>query len=71
MRAVNVVVDINKGYEALMTAVVKQAITDYELGRKFESQRHFVGEVKKFFHSERFKMFSQIDGPTLFKKNRG
>lgn len=67
-----------KNYEILCTAVIRQAIRDYEHGQRmmkkyqvnssrYNEGKQLTGSVKSFFHSERFNLFSSSDGPALFR----
>lgn len=53
-----------ENYQLLADAVIKQAVQDY---RNSESQT-VRDEVKRFFLSEIFCIFSSIDGKRLLKK---
>lgn len=69
-----------KCYDALTSAIIQQAIVDYERGKKkiarakdHQSANYICGqqlidEAIRFFHSEWFKQMANADGDAILKK---
>lgn len=67
--------DLTENYKALGAAVVKQAVQDYRAAwkrlRRFPKDRSAADEcrrIEEFFLSERFDLFTDLDGPWLLRK---
>ena len=72
-------VDTTKNYELLAAAIIRNAVKDYERGRKLTKRRiigcskwvegqELIDDVKRFFHSQWFVQLSKCDGPAMFKQ---
>lgn len=72
-------VDTRKNYEALASAIVKQAVKDYEHGRNltrrrivgskgYEHGKNLIDSAKVFFNSQWFQQLTKADGPAMLRK---
>lgn len=62
-------------YEELANAIVLQAVKDYRDSRKKlkrhpknEAAKNMLADCEEFFCSDRFGMFTKIDGKTLLRR---
>lgn len=66
---------LKTNWENLCNAVIMQAVRDYRaayrMRKKHPHDRALQGEIdelERFFHSEHFTLFTDLDGPALLDK---